>query len=162
VSNFFLILPPFYSAKWKRLEPHFCVVLCASLTILGEREKLDPVLAFFFFQVACYFHHKYKSGKSRTYKEDGKKEIPIIQFSKTRSQFIQLACPSYLLGNVVWVGGLINFLVIDCDSSSAFCSLAEFVSICACSARLTFVYEICVIFGQMDTQTLPIDSLYFL
>lgn len=162
MSNFLLILPPFYSAKWKRREPHFCVVLCASLTILGEREKLDQALACFFFQVACYFHHKYKSGKSRTYKEDGKKEIPIIQFSKTRSQFIQLACPSYLLGNVVWVGGLINFLVIDCDSLSAFCSLAEFVSICACSARLTFVYEMCVIFGQMDTQTLPIDSLYFL
>jgi hypothetical protein len=65
-------------------------------------------------------------------------------------QFAKLVRPSYLLGNVVWVGGLINFLVIDCDSSSAFCSLAEF---CGCSARLTLVYEMCVIFGQMDTNS---------
>jgi len=39
-----------------------------------EREKLwiDACRAVVWCQLACYFHHKYKSSKSSTYKEDGR------------------------------------------------------------------------------------------
>lgn len=48
-------------------------LIAKKLTFLGVGllARVSNKIALSLFQLACYFHHRYKSGKSSTYKEDG-------------------------------------------------------------------------------------------